>query len=161
MAEKAPIATTAGFTATELADIDSFDAALALIGEKMGGTVVNSSDLGDGFSLLGTNDKGQLVGVPLVVMSVTFSEGEYVRADGSGQKIKGTFATLRIVTKDGRKLILNDGSTGICAQLQELYERRPAVAGQPILCAKGLRVSEYVHPEHGAAKTYYLDTSAS
>lgn len=139
----------------QYAAIHSFDDAMALIGDVFGGEVVNAESLGDGFALLDKSQKDTLCGVPFVVLSAVFSEGDYKREDGS----VGTFVSLRIVTKDGRKVIVNDGGSGIHDQIKMLWSMHPETVGKPIACAKGLRKSEYDHPEHGKATTYYLDTS--
>lgn len=136
-------------TTEDYASITSFDDALALVGDKLGGTVVDASDLGDGFAVLDNKDKRTLIGAGLIVLSVSFHDGDH-----------GEFASCRIVTQDGRKLVVNDGGTGIYEQIKMLHKMRPQTIGQPIMVRKGLRESRYDHPEHGASVTYYLDTSA-
>ena len=137
------------------AGITSFDDALAIVQDVFGGEVVDSADLGDGFTLVQKHEKGMLIGVPFIILAANFTEGDYLREDGT----KGTFVSCRIVTQDGRKLVLNDGSTGIHDQIKMLWSMKPETQGKPIVCRNGLRVSEYDHPEHGKASTYYLDTS--
>ena len=134
------------FTTEDYAGIESFDDAMALVEQKMGGVVIDSIDLGDGFSVV--ENKDTLLGTPLLILAVHFSEGDH-----------GEFASCRAVTEDGRKVVINDGSTGIFAQLKLLQEKRPEIFGAPIMCRNGLRKSEYDHPEHGRSVTYYLDTS--
>lgn len=148
-------ARASAFTAEDFARLGSeggnaFDDAMALVNEKLGGEVIDSADLGDGFGVLDTKNKGQLIGVTFFILSAQFSQGD-----------NGEFVSCRIVTKDGRKLILNDGGTGIYEQLKTLWTVKPAAYGQPVLVRKGLRESRYNHPEHGPSVTYYLDTSAS
>lgn len=135
-----------GLTADDYASIESFQDALALVGDKLGGVVIDSADLGDGFAVV--EEKDTLLGVPFIVLAVNIGNGDH-----------GEFVSCRIVTEDGRKLVVNDGSTGIYAQIKMLWEKRPETKGKPIICRNGLRKSEYDHPEHGHAKTYYLDTS--
>lgn len=139
----------------QYAGISSFEDALALVQDVFGGEVIDSQDLGDGFALV--EDKTGLLGTPFIILAATFSEGEYKREDGT----MGTFVSCRIVTEDGRKMVLNDGGSGIHDQIQMLWTMKPEVVGKPIICRKGLRVSEYDHPKYGKAKTFYLDTSAS
>ena len=66
-----------------------------------------------------------------------------------------------IVTKDGRKLIMNDGSTGIYQQLRSVTDNRIANnRANPqggLAVEKGLRVSVYDNPVgQGKSRTYYL-----
>jgi hypothetical protein len=118
-----------------------------------------SKVLGDGFTLIdNAKDKRTLIGVPFVIVSWAQVEGD--RTDAQGVKAK--FTTMRIMTKDGRKLIVNDGSTGIHAQVNGLIKQqiRPFVK-----VSRGLRVSdyEYTDPTSGetsSASTFYLDTAA-
>lgn len=135
------------------AGITSFEDALAIVQDVFGGEVVDSADLGDGFALV--EDKMALIKVPFIILAANFSEGDYRREDGT----MGTFVSCRIVTEDGRKLVLNDGGSGIHDQIQMLWAMKPETQGKPIVCRNGLRVSEYDHPQHGLAKTFYLDTS--
>lgn len=137
----------------QYAGIQSFEDALNVVNDVFGGEVVDASDLGDGFALV--EDKDALVKVPFVVLAASFSEGDYKREDGT----VGTFVSIRLVTEDGRKLVMNDGSTGIHDQIKMLHQQRPETIGKPILCRNGLRVSEYDHPQYGKARTFYLDTS--
>lgn len=143
-------------SAEDYAGITSFEDALNLIGDKLGGEVVQASDLGDGFSVIDKASKKSLIGVTFIILEVGFHTGDFKREDGEN----GDFASLRIVTKDGRKLVLNDGGTGIPEQIKTLWKMKPETAGKPIFVPKGLRVSEYDHPVHGKSETFYLDTSA-
>lgn len=134
-------------SSNELASINSFDDALSIINEKMGGQVAEVSDLGDGFSVL--ENKETLIGTPFIIVQSVFRDGDY-----------GPYVSCHVVTQDGRKLILNDGSTGVRDQIAMLWERKPEMKGRPIVCRKGLRKSTYNHPQHGPSTTFYLDTSA-
>lgn len=147
---------TSILTAEDYASITSFDDALALVGEKLGGEVVDASDLGDGFSVIDKAAKKTLIGVPFLVLSVSFHDGDFKDENGDFTQ----FASLRLVTRDGKKLVLNDGGTGIPEQIKTLWKMRPETTGKPILVHRGLRVSEYDHPIHGKSETFYLDTSA-
>jgi len=119
-------------------------------------TVSDVTEYGTGFEVC--EDKRQLVRVPFIVLDWRFSEGDH-----------GRFVSMTVVTRDGRKLIINDGSTGIRQQMEKITEDRlkrfegdltKAHAGLAV--PKGLRVSEYVYVdrETGKAKdatTYYLN----
>ena len=148
--ESAELARRETFSADQLRSVSSFAELSQLINET--GIVVTdvSSVLGDGFSVLPTDEKNTLIGVPFVILSWTFSEGD-----------NGEFVSLRIVTRTDRKLIINDGSTGIHDQVRKMH----ADGVLPVVFVpRGLRVSEYDYEDdHGKKKrasTFYLNTSA-
>ena len=139
-----------------LAAISSFEDAMALLGDA-GISVHSTEEFGDGFSVLETKDKVQLVNVPFVILGMRFSTGD-----------NGDFVIIHLVTKDGRKLILTDGSTGIYSQAVK-YNSKGISAG--LYVPKGLiksdlrydeksgkvvRPSEPGYDEAKAATTYYL-----
>lgn len=104
--------------------------------------------LGDGFELVDENDI--LVKIPFVMLTETESMGDF-----------GPFVTIRVMTKDGRKLIVNDGSTGIRDQMRSLRAKGIEL---PVWVPGGLRVSRYqfIDPNTGeekSARTFYLATS--
>lgn len=138
-------------TDTDLAAIASFADAMSTVEATFGG-VDDFSNYGSGFEVL--EDKDKLLKTPFVILEFTFSQGEM-----------GEFVSAPLVTEDGRKYILNDGSTGICKQLRDVRDRRIAQnifpAQQGVAVKKGLRVSSYKYtdPTTGKetpAKTYYL-----
>lgn len=136
-----------GFAENDLAEITSFADVL----NKADGPIENISDvLGNGFSVL--DDKMRLIGAELVIVKY----GEH-----KSDKNDGTFATIHVVTRDGGKWIVNDGSTGIRDQLRELKDKAGTVC--PLYVPKGLRVSEYDYKDDkgntSKARTYYLNTS--
>lgn len=140
--------TTPVFTTDQLAEVKSFDDMMQLLSDT-GIETTEITDFGDGFAV--AESKRSLVNVPFVIMDYKFSaKGDF-----------GEFAILRLMTKDGRKLILTDGSTGICEQTRDLA-RRGVIGG--ILCPKGLTVSEYDYkgfdskgnPTVTPAETFYL-----
>lgn len=138
-----------------LANITSFDDALAVVNDVFGGSIVEADKaLGTGFAVL--DDKNRLIGVPFVAVKIDQHTSEI--------SAEGKFVSLHVVTQDGRKYIVNDGSTGIYAQIQELWTRKPELQGLPLMVRRGLRRSDYTYmDDKGAAKpatTFYLDTSA-
>jgi hypothetical protein len=141
------------YQSDELRQINSFDDAIALI-QLQQEAIPDAKDLiGDGFELVATNDKGRLIGIPFVVLDWSFSPS----TDFEGRE----FVTVRIVTESGAKLILNDGSTGVYAQLRSItdtHEFNPAFRVR-----KGLRVSEYEYENPNGtkarARTFYLATN--
>lgn len=136
-----------------LTGITSFEDALALLNETYGegGVVVASEVLGDGFALLDSKDKHKLVGEMFVIVSWSFHIGE-----------NGEYVIARIVTATNKKLVLTDGSTGICRQLSTYSANTGKYAAMVV--KNGLRRSDYTFEneqgEEKSATTYYLDVSA-
>lgn len=149
---KAGLAVQSRFLDDDLRAITSFEDAVALLGDT---PVIGADELGNGFTVLGKDDKRRLVGVPFVILSFDFTPGDY-GAD---------FVSAMIVTKGGEKLIVNDGSSGVCAQLRDIAARMPPGAKhRGIVCKHGLRASDYTyHDERSGvdapATTYYIDTT--
>src|SRR5438270_347349 len=69
------------------------------------GEIMSAAELGNGWAVLGSKEKGRLVGVPFLVLSYSMNDGD-----------NGEFVSAQVVTNTER-LILNDGSTGIYQQL--------------------------------------------
>lgn len=131
------------FSDDDLRSISGFDDARELV-RSSGIPTAKASDFGNGFSVV--TDKIRYVGMPLIILSWRFSEGEF-----------GEMVSLMVVTETGEKVIINDGSTGICAQLREITNRGFSGA---MWCEKGLRVSNYSYDDgKGAprqASTFYI-----
>lgn len=88
-------------------------------------------------------EKDTLVGVPFIIVETKWHEGDF-----------GAYAAVLAITKDNRRVVFTDGSTGIYAQLQRLQEMTGGrLAG--IACRNGLRRSDYEHNGR-SARTYYL-----
>lgn len=112
------------------------------------------ADYGTGFDVLDSDNKSRLLKVPFAILEWTFTKGNF-----------GEYVACVVVTEDGGKYILLDGSTGIREQLRSVTRQRIAKGlgcpQQGLIVRKGLRVSEYdyVDPkthETSKAKTYYL-----
>lgn len=139
----------------ELAGIKTAEEALALVREVFGGITPAEEVLGNGFSILDSDKKGQLVGVPLLLVEWRFNDGE-----------QGKFVSINAVAiQEGgniRKLIVNDGSTGLMEQLAAYTNRTGLFGG--LLVKKGLKESRYKFTDENGdkkdASTFYLDTSA-
>lgn len=147
-------AVTPQFSNDDLREIDSFESALNLLGATLGAESIDdaSEELGNGFELI--EDKKQLVGTTMVLLSWRFPE--------SDKGAEGYFAAVQAVTKDGRKVIFNDGSsTGIYRQLRDYSARTGKYAG--LVVRRGLRESTYPYTDSNGrtsqATTYYLDTA--
>lgn len=128
-----------------LSSIASFDDAIALL-KSAGVELHDSSEFGDGFEVV---DKANLVDVPFVILGMKFAEGEF---GGDG------FVVIHLVTEDGRKCIITDGSTGVCKQARK-YAEKGLVAG--VVFRNGLIRSDYkwTDPSDGREKpatTFYL-----
>lgn len=126
-AEAAEVVVSQRLSTEQLAGISSFDEAIKLAAQTHGG-MLDSTELGDGFSIL--EDKQKLVGVPFVIV-----EWEHGKNVTMGEK----FVILRIVTQANQKLIITDGSTGIMRQLEVMPGNRRG----GIFCREGLRASVY------------------
>jgi hypothetical protein len=141
------------FDDESLANIHSFDDALKLVGEVVGEDNILVADqvLGDGFKLLDNKEKDTLNGVPFLAVNWQFVMGDFEE-----------YVSVKLVTQDGRKLIVNDGGTGICQQLRTLSNTKKVYSG--LFVKNGLRKSEYTYTgpdgKETPATTYYLDTSA-
>ena len=155
------------FDVDTLRDMTTFDDALAALNAQEIPLRDASEHIGDGFELLDDKEKGQLVGVKFVILDASESPGDFGKS----------FVTVRLMTKDGRKCIVNDGSTGIRDQVVQVLQRYGSAAG--FVVNNGLRASQYAYCESckaiskagsascnacghsplSPAVTYYLDTS--
>lgn len=140
------------FIDADLATITDFSSAIEAL-NAAGVEVESSTDYGTGFEIL--KDKDMLKGVDFVILEWRFNDSD---------KYEGDFVSATLVTKDGRKLILNDGSTGIRDQLRMITNLR-IKNGHPkpqagILVRNGLTKSEYNYTDEkgktAKAATYYL-----
>lgn len=131
------------YNVTDLRSIGSFEEALALTQSVVGDVLNAEEEIGTGFTVLPTTQKDRLVGVRFIIMSVDFSQGE-----------NGMFASMMIVTETGERLIVNDGSTGIYAQLDEWAVRLPAGKVLGGLLVRGLRVSRYQRTDDKGNKMF-------
>lgn len=137
------------FSDDDLRDLRSWDDIVNLASERDIPTTNIADVLGDGFSLL--DNKTLLLDVPFVIVTWTLSTGDI-----------GEFATVRLMTRDGRKLIINDGSTGIRDQIKSMINRG---VQPPTMVVRGLRVSRYSYTDPATGKvtpaeTFYLNTAA-
>lgn len=150
--------------------ISNYEEAVALAEAVHGSVIDIAQELGTGFALL--EDKGKLEDVEFVLLQWRFNAGDF-----------GGFVSAGLVTINGDKYIINDGSTGIMAQLMELTQETKRFGGVKV--ANGLRASRYpTCPEcgkpmsldevecsnercdyegdkRGKGETYYLNLSAS
>lgn len=107
--------------------------------------------------VLNKEKKDSLIGEPFIITNIRVNVGNF-----------GPFVTLTAVTKDDRSVIINDGSTGIAAQMLGLVQKFGT--DKNILVKNGLRKSEYYvdkdtgrvvgkEPQPNSFKqaTYYLD----
>ena len=126
------------YSEDEIKGLTSFGDAVALANEK--GGITDGKDLGIGLEVV---EKEQLVGVEMILLEWRFNSGDF-----------GPFVSVTAMTKDNRKLVFNDGSTGIFSQLEEIADT--GKTGN-IYLRKGLRKSTYDNPQgEGKSTTYYL-----
>jgi len=117
-------------------EVNSYNQAMDLMPEVVSAGHV----LGDGFAIL--RDKGMAIGREFLIIDWEFHTGD-----------NGEFVSIRIINPGGEKARINDGSTGIYAQLKQLTERGIT---RGIHCPNGLRVSEYQTEDGKTARTYYI-----
>ena len=137
------------FTDQQLGQITSIDDALSALADA-GLGVSGIEDFGSGFVL---TDKDQLKGAEMLLLQWRFSEGDF-----------GPFVSVAALTRDGRRVIFNDGSTGIYKQLRTVTLTRlkngetNMQAG--LTATNGLKESTYTYEDEKGVKrpasTYYL-----
>ncbi len=98
-------------------------------------------------------EKQKLIGEPFIITDLRFWDGD-----------KGPVVSVCLLTKDGRKLVFNDGSSGIFRQLQDIVSQTNRFSGIKVM--RGLRASSYETTEKDfdgnpigkpfKATTYYL-----
>lgn len=109
--------------------ITSFEDAARIAVEAYGDVVDAAEEMGNGFKVVA--DKNELIGVPFIVLHTRVNEyGDH-----------GAFVSLMAVTQDNRKVIFNDGSTGVFTQIVEMTKATGRNGGY--LFKNGLRKSEY------------------
>jgi len=134
-----------------LEDVETFDAAMEAIASA--GLAVHKVS---SFDLIEDND--ELIGKPFLILSWRENpEGDF-----------GAFVSVMAIGRDNRKIVFNDGGTGVRLQLQELSQKG---IYSRVLCEKGLRRSDFRFDEKSGevvkrsdpryatskpAKTYYL-----
>lgn len=124
-----------------LAGIGSFADAMQVLSDAGINAIDYSEEFGDGFTLLkGNDEKATLVGVPFVILGIKFAEGDY----------DTDFAILHVVTEDGRKCVVVDGSTGIRSQAHVMADKG-ITAG--VLVKNGLTRSDYDYIDEKGKKT--------
>jgi len=151
-----------GSSGNAFADFEALSAAL------YGDLLDVSKEFGNGFNIL--TDKTALVGKKIGILKARQIMGDY-----------GVFVSMTVITEDGGKYIVNDGSTGIAQQIKDFYQRTGRDGG--FVVNNGFRLSEYdtcgncgkprnkteeecdvcgdVNPNRGTGRTYYLDLSVT
>jgi hypothetical protein len=150
----AVVVKTPNYRNSDLQSIRTFEDTIALMREEYGdgGVLTVDEVIGNGFGLL--QNKDHLVGVPFALLKWQFYPG----------KFQDQFVTVMVVTQDGKKYLVNDGSTGLCKQLWEVTATTGRSGG--VVARKGLTRSDYkwIDEADGGkekdAHTFYLDTSA-
>lgn len=139
------------FSDQELREIGGFDDFAKLIQSRDVQVIDAAKVIGDGFSL--TDNKRSLIDVPFLIVDYRFSKSDKFK-DENGEPLE--FVTVRLVTRNDQKLIINDGSTGIRDQLKQINGGESSV----VYVGRGLRVSEYTYTDdkgrQSEAETFYL-----
>lgn len=123
------------FDEDALRSLSTFDEAIALATSQHGEMLDASDELGDGFTLLGRDQKNLLENRPLLLLEWAFRPGDF-----------GTpFVSVRVAARNDNgsvgKYIINDGSTGIAEQLAKFTKKTGKLGN--LLVKGGLRKSEY------------------
>lgn len=138
-----------------LSAVKSFDDVRSLF-DAAGVGVESMEDYGTGFKV---TDKSKLVNVSLMILEWRFNDGDF---GDSG------FVSVAAVTRNGDKVIFNDGSTGIYRQLRRVTDQRQArnhpTPQAGLLVEGGLTRSDYEtevpgkdgKPVRTPATTFYL-----
>lgn len=129
--EVLPATITAGMPIPDddaLRGIESFDDAVAIATAQWGELTDYAEQYGTGFAVL--EDKMALVDKPFLIIAWRVNEGRF-----------GGFSSAIVMTQDGGKWILNDGSSGIYQQLKSISINDGRNGG--VLVKEGLRVSVF------------------
>lgn len=103
-----------------------------------------SESYGSGFTVLDSDEKIRLVGVPFGILEWRFNMGD-----------QGEFVSCVVMTEEGAKYVINDGSTGIYEQLRKVTDSRVERGADEyqsthgLLVKRGLRKSDYDTDETG------------
>ncbi len=145
----ADIVQSTAFSEEALRSVESLADVMALVEKQFGSVADADQDMGDGFKLV--KDLIRFQDVPCVLMEWTFRDGDF-----------GTYVSIRFAAQTDTGLfkgIYNDGSTGICKQLQDYTARTNRTGG--LIIRSGFRVSEYDYTDDKGnsrpAKTWYLN----
>lgn len=129
--------------------VDSFDAAIQAL-QDAGIEAEVITEYGDGFILLPSKEKSTLNGVAFVIVDGVFRVDRETGRD---------YLSLRIITADGRKLVVNDGSVGLYVQAEQIARKRKSGQLAGLVVSQGLTGGEYttvVDGETVKAATYYF-----
>jgi hypothetical protein len=143
--ETAVVTTTGRFSDGQLADIHTLQDALQAFADS--GVVLESiDDFGTGFIV---TQKETLIGAPMVAIEWRFNQGD-----------TGEFVSVTAITDDGRKIVFNDGGTGVRDQLKSVTARREARGSanptRGLSLPRGLKSSTYTMDGGGQATTFYI-----
>lgn len=135
----------------DLASIASIEDAVRIL-DSYDAAIEDFSDYGTGFEII--ENKDVLVGKPILIVEWRFQPSK---------EFGGEFVSALVVTKSGEKFVVNDGSTGIAAQLRAVTNRR-ADKGHPtptkgLTVQKGLRKSSYEARDANGEKILNKDGS--
>lgn len=124
------------FSDTDLSEMDSWETAMSFVDAAFEGGVVNGADeLGTGFRIADEDDKLKLCDATLVFVQWTFNPGDY------GEDYVSINAIQRHDNGSISKWVINDGGTGLCAELKAYTKKTGRSGGMGF--PKGLRVSKY------------------
>ena len=126
---------------------DAFADAVAIAEQLYGSVQELAEEFGSGFQLIET--KAALVGKKFLLLKWNFTQGDY-----------GVYVSAAVVTAEGGKYIINDGSTGVCQQLHEYSVKHGKFGG--FIASRGLRESTYATCKAcGAPRSSFDETCAN
>lgn len=148
------VTTTPMLRPEDLREVTTWDDAEKYLTDVFGDVRDAQKDIGDGYTLLpSTADKDLLINVPLMVMGFAFTPGDF----------GAEFCTMRVMTKtpitvngeSTNRVIVNDGGTGLAAQLRQWSNDHGGRMGG-LKAMRGLRKSVY-EGDFGEGTTHYLN----
>lgn len=105
----------------DVSEFLTYDDALRAFGESI--VLANDVEL--------VKDKGELIGTPFLIVNYNFNMDSITQRE---------YVSVGVITLDNKRIVFNDGSTGVYRTLKGMAER--GIKGG-IVCRNGLRVSEY------------------
>jgi hypothetical protein len=145
-----------------LRDTDTWEKAIQVVAERIGPVIDGADVIGNGFTVLKREQKGILVGVPMMILEFQFNRSQFGNA-----AFVTMFVMVRNPDRSTSRYVVNDSGVGIRKQLATFVRRTGQFGG--VALAHGFTAStydqQYEDPEKPGEKlwrtatTYYLDDS--
>lgn len=125
---------------------------------KAGGRVFNITEVQPDFALV---DAEELINIPFTVAHFEIRKSDdFARFDANGMMVPGKYVSVYVLTDDNKRLVFNDGGTGILPVAENFISVTNQTGG--MRCPWGLRASRYetvVNGQKVKATTMYFATS--